>query len=256
MSAEHPFDEPPQMHDDIARAIFHMATEGAKGFGERCESEMKRWADTATRLETEEARLHRAMPPEVARVLEGKTIVTFRAMLQEVGYEDKELIGDLTTGFRITGDLGVSNVFERRPEVSEGKKVSWLWGRALEVRAALVDSLKAGHRQDPHIQEEISRATSEEVRLGWASGPWTTQQLDQQLGPRWVPSRRFGIEQGAKVRPIDDFSESFVNECVTVREKISFGGVDGLANIVKLWYHVLASDDSAIEIVLNSGEKL
>ena len=64
------------------------------------------------------------MPPEVAKVLKGKNILTFRTMLQEVNYEDKKLVGDLATGFRITGDLGVSNAFEKRPEVSEGKKVT------------------------------------------------------------------------------------------------------------------------------------
>jgi hypothetical protein len=256
MSAKHPFDELPHVHDDVARAIFRVATEGAKRVGERCKLECLRWANTAASLTAAEAALHQAMPPEVAKVLEGKNLLTFREMLKEVSYADRELAGDLATGFRITGDLGVSEAFEKRPVVVEGKAVSWLWGQAFEVRAALVASLKEGRRQDPLIQEAVERATAEEVRLGWASGPWTAQELGQQLGPRWVPSRRFGIQQGTKVRAIDDFSESFVNECITVREKISLGGVDGLANIVKLWHHVLKADAGDIKIVLNSGEIL
>jgi hypothetical protein len=100
MSAKHPFDEQPHMHDDIARAIFRVATEGAVGFDARCTRESKRWADAAANLADKEARLHEAMPREAANVLQGKNILTFRAMLKEADYKDKELIGDLTTGFR------------------------------------------------------------------------------------------------------------------------------------------------------------
>ena len=121
MSAKQPFDEFLHVHDDVARAIFRVATEGASGVGERCAKECLRWASTAAGLAAEEAALHQATPPEVAKVLKVKNILTFRTMLQEVNYEDKELVGDLATGFRITGDLGVSNAFEKRPEVSEGK---------------------------------------------------------------------------------------------------------------------------------------
>ena len=120
------------------------------------------------------------MPKEVARVLQGKNILVFRAMLKESGHEDKQLIGDFTTGFRVTGDLGYSNVFEDRPDAKEGKKVEWLRGKALEVRSALIESLLHVRAQDPHIQSEVCKATAEEVQLGWASGPWTVRQLAPQ----------------------------------------------------------------------------
>ena len=48
--------------------------------------------------------------------------------------------------------------------------------------------------------------------------PIDRQQLDE-LG-LWIPSRRFAVEQGAKVRPIDDYSVSRINDTVTSTETI------------------------------------
>ena len=67
-----------------------------------------------------------------------------------------------------------------------------------------------------------------------------------------MASRRFGVKQGDKIRPIDDFSAPFVNSCTTVRERISVDGVDGLVNIVKLWVRLLRGDE--VKVSLRSGE--
>ena len=45
----------------------------------------------------------------------------------------------------------------------------------------------------------------------------------------------FGIDQGNKIRPIDDVSGYFPNSCVTTHDKINVDGVDAIANFAKLW---------------------
>ena len=40
------------------------------------------------------------------------------------------------------------------------------------------------------------------------SWPYTEQELTALLGPAWVPSRRFGTNEGGKTRPLDEYSES------------------------------------------------
>ena len=48
-------------------------------------------------------------------------------------------------------------------------------------------------------------------RLARSSWPMSEQQIAAKLGPLFVVSRRFGLAQADKIRPIDDLSESLVN---------------------------------------------
>ena len=54
---------------------------------------------------------------------------------------------------------------------------------------------------------KVAEITLEEVEAGYLVGPLSVEQLEAQVGKNWVASRRFPIEQGNKIRPIDDFSE-------------------------------------------------
>ena len=68
------------------------------------------------------------------------------------------------------------------------------------------------------------------------------------------PSRRFGVVQGSRIRPIDDFSESLVNHVVTCCEKIDVAGVDKIAAVSKLWARLLR--DQEVVVALSNGEVL
>ena len=62
------------------------------------------------------------------------------------------------------------------------------------------------------------------------------------MGPLRAPSRRFGVVQGGKVRPIDDFSEFWVNETVSLTDKLDLGGVDELAALAREWSRAVGTD--------------
>ena len=81
-----------------------------------------------------------------------------------------------------------------------------------------------------------------EVQKGRARGPFTAEDLDVTLGPRWVGCKRFGLRQGEKIRPIDDYSDSCVNSCVTVRDKIPLSDVDWVCSVARCWALVLGTD--------------
>ena len=91
------------------------------------------------------------------------------------------------------------------------------------------------------------------MTLGWVSGQ-SPEDLTSTLGPSWVPSRRFGVVQGSRIRPIDDFSESLVNHVVTCCEKIDVAGVDKIATGSKLWARLLR--DQEVVVALSNGEVL
>ena len=74
-------------------------------------------------------------------------------------------------------------------------------------------------------------------------GRGTFQQVTQQLGPRWTPTRRFGIAQGNKTRPRDDFTESLVIRAISCTWKGTVDGGDRTAAVVELWTRVLQLDD-------------
>ena len=56
---------------------------------------------------------------------------------------------------------------------------------------------------------------------------------------RWVAARRFGVQQGDKVRQIDDFSKFFVNGCTTVEETVGLDGIDQIVNLSKAWVDLI-----------------
>ncbi len=50
------------------------------------------------------------------------------------------------------------------------------------------------------------------VKRGWASGPQTEEELEKLIGKLWVPSKRSGVCQKAKLREIDNLSAYGVNQ--------------------------------------------
>ena len=74
------------------------------------------------------------------------------------------------------------------------------------------------------------------------------------VGPLWVPSRRFGVVQGDKTRPVDDVSEGFINASTLCREKLTLMSVDDLAGVCKLWHKLL--DPKGFSVALENGEIL
>jgi hypothetical protein len=57
-----------------------------------------------------------------------------------------------------------------------------------------------------------------------------------------VAARRFGLRQGAKIRPIDNFAEFMVNDAFGSKEKVTMLGVDHIVSWARAW--ITSVDDS------------
>ena len=83
---------------------------------------------------------------------------------------------------------------------------------------------KAASRE---VAVEVYEVTQSEVKKGWLRGPIEASELGCDC------SVRFGLEQSSsgrtKVRPIDDLSESMVNQTTSRAESVQPHGVDLLA---------------------------
>ena len=80
-------------------------------------------------------------------------------------------------------------------------------------------------------------------------------ELAKLLGPLFVINRRFALRQADKVRPIDDYSESFPNAAFGSPFKLDLGGVDEIASLLKQMLQAVGND-RVVLVVLSSGEKL
>jgi hypothetical protein len=102
------------------------------------------------------------------------------------------------------------------------------------------------------MDDEVFKQTTDEVKSGWLSGPFSEDQLNSKF-EWWVPARRFGIVQGSKTRVIDDFSECSQNDATTTHERLDTGGIDAVAALVRAIMRCTAADDGAVRAHLSDG---
>jgi hypothetical protein len=90
---------------------------------------------------------------------------------------------------------------------------------------------------------EIIDGTWDEKKRGWLLGPFEPEELTAELGC-WIPSRRFGLRQGGKVRAIDDFSESRVNDTRASAETVDPADLDAIGANLRAHMDVLTVADT------------
>ena len=156
-------------------------------------------------------KLKSQMDPVVANAVRQKRLKLFSEMLDFYKYPDKDVVNELVYGADLVG------------EVPKTQMLPVKFTPALLT----VDALRSQSKlRRPHVEQdyrssgdadidnEVWRQTLEERDKGWLLGPIPFEQIPQDA----PVSRRFGLRQRHKVRLTDDFSESSVNQAVTVFE--------------------------------------
>lgn len=72
---------------------------------------LRKWTQRCRDLTADEQVLHQGLDPHLQHVLQGKRLLLFKEMLQELQYPDTELVDTICSGFPLTGWLPKSNVF-------------------------------------------------------------------------------------------------------------------------------------------------
>lgn len=229
VSCSHPFSPdvclPVILKDAIlvhcTRAFHQIATERA--------AFVKRWTDRALALDSEEKKLKATMDTCVAHATSGKRILLFREMLEELNYPDASVTDELQFGASLTGDIPPTGMLPGKfcPALLSDESL------ALRSRLTRTQALQSACSSgDNEIDLEVWKQTREEVLSGWLYGP-----IDpSEVGHSEPISRRFGIRQGSKIRPIDDFSASGVNNATSSCESPSLHTVDVLASLMCDWF--------------------
>ena len=175
----------------------------------------------------------------MAQVVKDKNLIAFKQMLKSLDYPDARVAELMVEGFPIIGVMDKTGVFEERDvrQIVQGADENWLYLTAKKTRQDLIEQIQA-QEVTPVLQEVWNKTVEgpdSEVSKGWASGPFTEEEMTERMGPLWLPARRFSVEQGDKTRQIDDFSECFHNACVTMTDKVNVSGIDAIANFAKCW---------------------
>jgi len=124
-----------------------------------------------------------------------------------------------------------------------------LWENAKESQRTVMQSQRI---LDKELAESVWQSTLTEVESGLIHGPLTPTEIAARVGPRWVAARRFGIRQGEKIRPIDNFAEFGVNDAFGSSEKVALLSVDHIVSWSRARLEC-CNEDRKVRLVDNAG---
>lgn len=245
----HPFNIPVASDVDNLEALAKTLQLGKLEVMKHRLGQIKKYRDLAASLEAEERCLQSSLNPDVGRIMASKRLLLFKQMMEDAGIVDDNLFSELCHGFRLTGQLEASGLFKPRFKPAE-MSVDELRKTSRWAKHAIVGSCQRV-AENPEVAEAVWSETCSQVESGWIKGPFSAAELDNKYPDGWVPSKRFGVVQGAKVRPVDDFSEFAVNAACGTGEQILLQGLDDVAAAAK---YMLSGPSSSGEIWLPSIE--
>ena len=189
----------------------------------------RKWNKRANELKCDEHEMRKGMDPMVERAVSGKKILVFREMLEFYEYPDLGVVDELQKGSPLSGEVPVTKMlpFKFTPAITTSASLKL----QSKLRRSNIMS-EHGGSGDVEVDAEVWRQTLDEFDKGWLRGPLTEDEV-----PTDAPiSRRFGLRQKHKIRLIDDFSESAVNQAVTVSESPVLHTIDVACALISKFF--------------------
>ena len=229
VSVQHPMDRKAALPMELRFAILQMATKQPYEIAKHRAEFFKYWSRRAVELEPDEAALRAKMDPVVCEAVKDKRLVLFREMLDFYKYPDMGVFDEMVAGATLTGEVQITGMLPSKfvPALITEQD---LRTQSL-MRRPLIEADYKGSG-DLEVDKEVWKQTLQECERGWLAGPLTADEV-----PKDAPvSKRFGWRQRHKIRLIDDFSESAVNQSVTVSESPTLHTVDVACAILACWF--------------------
>ena len=230
-----PFGKPVRLDDDLDFAARATAVLGpfAKFWRRR---QVRALQSLANRLYPWELQARALMEPEVAQVAGEKSPVFMTLEVVVLRWPDLTNGVRYVTGQGIVGAIERTNIFrELPPERVREPGENYLLETAKENYASMLHRVRPGK-----FDKELLQHTLEEVAMGFCSGPFSKEEIDERFGvDNWRPMERFMHQQGCgKLRPIDSGKKSLHNFCSSEEETIVTSTVDVIPSTINavLWY--------------------
>ena len=186
---------------------------------------LERWARRAKELEPEEAQLKAGMSAHRGKILGPKRILLFQEMLKDIHYDDMDVVQELVHGATLTGPIPVTGVLDAKLKPAR-LDIEQLMDMSEQVREQIF--ARTTSCGDKDMDTMLWDKTLEEVAKGHLTGPFDINQLPKDC----LVSSRFALLQGGKLRPIDNYSSSLINDTVTVSEKPVTHSIDEIAILI------------------------
>ena len=236
LEVEHPLDTPQLVDQGNLKAMAFIRDHSAADVAMFRAQKLKRFTKRAAELKSQEDELKATLDADVRAVLKGKRLLLFKEMAEQASVGDETLFQELTSGFALTGQMPESKQFPAKLKPAaisvEQLKESSVWAKKM------IQSSCRRVANDQEIARAVYSETIQQLDDGWVKGPFTEQQLDEKYGGCWVPSKRFGVKQGQKIRAVDDFSEFLINSSVSSSEKLQLFGIDEVINTARTFLGV------------------
>ena len=227
----HPLDSPQMLDPSNLKAILAIRDWSHSEVASFRAKKLKYYIGMVESLASEEKVFGGTLDGQVNEVLAGKRLLVFKQMCADANVGDETLFEELTNGFRLTGRMHESGKFPKKLRPA-GITVEQLRESSVWARKMIFSSTKKV-AADPEIASAVYDETQQQLQDGWVKGPFSDEQLDRKFPKGWVPSKRFGVRQGGKIRAVDDFSEFLVNLSVTSTEKLALYGIDEVVNTAR-----------------------
>ena len=248
----HPLDGELAVSDWSKRALFKVLTTEPASLAASRAAFLKRVLELRCKLEPDEQKLHSKMPPHINRVMQGKKLLLLKALLEELGYDDLEVMHELIHGVPLTGMQSVPPYAERKvKEAPSNKEV--LESEAKWRSKAIIS------KSTPSVDRQVlADMGDKEVQSGFLSGPFhSPEEVTEALGRAdWLANSRFVLYQGIRAKPrvIDDAKSSGLNDAYSSGEKLKLQTIDYVAVLCLLAGKLSARP--VVHVELSTGETL
>ena len=225
----HPLSRGSGLPDDLQKAIDkHMEWTDLQMSNYRI-AWCRKWIKRAKELEAAAKADLATRHPNIAEVTQCKRLLLTQEILEDFGYEDTGALKLLREGATLAGKVDPCAVFQA--QFKPGLITLQQLEQSAPQRNALVLRMTTAH-EDPSVDEQLLRETKVEVEKGWAEGPYQVDQLEEGA----TISRRFALQQKSKLRMIDDFSISGVNDSCEAETKLDLHMVDTFCSLVRRYF--------------------
>ena len=205
----------------------------------------KHWMARARQLEEVDRNIVRGMRPDVASVLHGARIRLWEDVSKTTGYEDMEVVKECIEGSHLGGACDVTGLWPKK-FAPVTMTIGELHCTAAEERELQSHwRVGVGDVGDAAVQQSVWQQTLKEGETGAHVGPINLEDVDA----TFPLSRRFGVQQGQKVRCVDDFTHSGVNACAQVVESPRPHTLDTIAALcmpLMAWQDLLRKNNGSL----------
>eukprot|EP00439_Symbiodinium_sp_Y106_P070600 s945_g12.t1 len=209
--------------------------------------QLRKWVGRVQELAPVEQAIKQRMTDNCAKILRSKRLAVFKELLEASGHKDETIVADIAEGFKLSGPIPASGVY--RPKRTSATLTTAALRRSAHVlRRGIVHSTKGSG--DAELDRATIEATRDELKRGWLFGPVSETDLPDDA----VVTRRFGIRQGGKCRPIDNYLESGVNATTSASDTITVHSADVLAAALSYRIHKLRSIRRSSKLVARAWD--